>query len=460
MPPQLRGVPLMFVQSSHFEEVPVRFLMRATALIAVLLCLALPSMLNAQTVAGQISGRVTDTSGGVLPGVTVTITNVNTGLVVERVTDANGQYVATNLPVGPYSVEANLTGFRKIQRTGFQLTADGRISADFSLAVGGVTENVDVQAVLGETVNRTSGEVSRTIDSAQIKDLAFNGRNYMELASLIPGAVATDFDPLNLATSLSITGQSINGSRGNTNNLTIDGGQNLDSGSNGSQVNNVGLSFIEQVKIQTSNFSAELGRNSGASINVVTKSGTNRLTGTGRFDYRDEALDKPNYFAARDANGNLTKPALEFRNVEAAVGGPLLRNRLFFFGGQQYRTINRFTNPARQTLPTSAELAGDFSTRLRGADNVVGTADDGVLIDPTTGSAFPGNRIPASRITADGRAVANTYARMISLAAEYSDTPTANNATFQLANPFDFRQDVLRLDWQATSKQRIYGRYL
>jgi hypothetical protein len=450
----------MFVLSSHFEEVPVRFLPRATALIAVLLCLALPSVLNAQTVAGQISGRVTDTSGGVLPGVTVTITNVNTGLVVERVTDANGQYVATNLPVGSYSVEANLTGFRKIQRTGFQLTADGRISADFSLAVGGVTENVDVQAVLGETVNRTSGEVSRTIDSAQIKDLAFNGRNYMELASLIPGAVATDFDPLNLATSLSITGQSINGSRGNTNNLTIDGGQNLDSGSNGSQVNNVGLSFIEQVKIQTSNFSAELGRNSGASINVVTKSGTNTLAGTARFDYRDEALDKPNYFAARDENGNRTKPSLEFRNVEAAIGGPVLRNKLFFFGGQQYRTINRFTNPSRQTLPTSADLAGDFSARLRGADNIVGSADDGVLLDPTTGAPFPGNRIPADRITADGRAVANTYARMIGLAAEYADTPTSNNATFQLANPFKFRQDVLRLDWQATSKQRIYGRYL
>lgn len=434
--------------------------MRAMAVVAALVFLLPPSVLRAQTVAGQISGRVTDSSGGVLPGVTITLTNVNTGLVVERVTDDTGQYVATNLPVGPYNVEANLTGFRKIQRTGFQLGADGRISADFSLTVGGVTENVEVQAVLGETVNRTSGEVSRTIDSAQIKDLAFNGRNYMELASLIPGAVATDFDPLSLATSLSITGQSINGSRGNTNNLTIDGGQNLDSGSNGSQVNNVGLSFIEQVKIQTSNFSAELGRNSGASINVVTKSGTNRLRGTARYDYRDEALDKPNYFAARDASGKRTKPALAFRNVEAGVGGPIVRNKLFFFGGQQYRTINKFTNPSRQTLPTSAELAGDFSFRLRGADGIVGTADDGVLIDPTTGAAFPGNQIPANRITVDGRAVAKTYARMIGLAAQYSDTPTSNNATFQLANPYKFRQDVTRLDWQATRTQRLYGRYL
>lgn len=225
-------------------------------------------------------------------------------------------------------------------------------------------------------------------------------------------------------------------------------------------MNNVGLSFIEQVKIQTSNFSAELGRNSGASVNVVTKSGTNRLLGTARFDFRDEALDTPNYFAPRDAAGNRTKPSLEFRNVEGALGGPIVRNRLFFFAGQQYRTINRFTNPSRQTLPTSADLAGDFSFRLRGADGLVGTSDDGTLIDPTTGQSFPGNRIPASRITADGRAIANTYARMIEAAAQYTDAPVANNATYQLANPYEFRQDVLRLDWQATSKQRIYGRYL
>lgn len=195
----------------------VRAAARVAACAAFLVCTAFPTAIYGQTVAGQISGRVTDSSGGVLPGATITVTNENTGLVVERVTDDSGLFVITNLPVGPYSVQADLAGFRTAQRTGFQLTADGRISADFTLAVGSLTETVDVQAVRGETVNRTSGEVSRTIDSQQIKDLAFNGRNYMELASLIPGAVATDFDPLNLATSLSITGQSINGSRGNTN---------------------------------------------------------------------------------------------------------------------------------------------------------------------------------------------------------------------------------------------------
>ncbi len=433
---------------------------RLRSLTCAVACLMLAATGSAQTITGSISGRVTDTSEGVLPGVTVTIVNENTGLSVVRVTDENGQYVATNLPVGTYSVSAELQGFRKAQRTGFSLTADGRISADFALGVGDLTESIEVQAVVGETVNRTSGEVARTIDAQQIKDLAFNGRNYLELASLIPGAVATDFDPLALATSLSVTGQSINGSRGNTNNLTIDGTSNLDSGSNGSQVNNVSLSFIEQVKIQTSNFSAELGRNSGAAVNVVTRSGTNRFRGTARYDIRDEKFDAANAFAPLDADGNRTKPPLEFRNFEGALGGPIIRNKLFFFGGQQYRTINRFTNPSRQTLPTTAELNGDFSYRLRGNDGIVGTDDDGVLRDPLTGEQFAGNVIPQDRITTDGRAIADMYRAMQGRAALYTDAAGANNATYVEPNPFEQRQDIVRIDWQATEKQRIYGRYI
>ena len=425
----------------------------ALAGLMAIALLSLPGAALAQTITGQISGRITDSSGGVLPGVTVTATNAATGLTVSRVTDGSGVFSFTNLPVGTYSVAAELQGFRKAQRTGLALTADGRMSADFSLGVGELNENVEVTAVMGETVNRTSGEVARTVDSQQIKDLAFNGRNYLEIASLIPGAVTTDFDPLALATSLSVTGQSINGSRSNTNNLTVDGGSNLDSGSNGSQINNVSLSFIDQVKIQTSNFSAELGRNSGAAVNVVTRSGTNRYQGTARYDFRDEKFDEPNFFAARDASGNRTKPPLEFRNFEGAFGGPILRNRVFFFGGQQYRVINRFTNPARQTLPTSAELAGNFALRLRGADNIVGTADDGVLRDPTTGQPFQGNVIPSNRITTDGRAIANVFSEMIGIASQYTDTPTANNSTFQIYNPFEQRQDIIRVDWQINSER-------
>ncbi|MCC6164655.1 MAG: TonB-dependent receptor [Acidobacteria bacterium] len=432
---------------------------RSVVVVGLLSCLAAQPSLG-QGITGRIDGMVSDSQGGVLPGASVTIVNENTGLTVARVTDGQGIFTVTNLPVGIYTITAELQGFRRQQKTGFDLTADGRLTADFALGVGELSESVDVTAVAGEIVNRTSGEVSRTIDTQQIKDLAFNGRNYMELASLIPGSVATTFDPLELATSLATTGQSINGARANTNNLTIDGTSNVDSGSNGGQVNNVSLSFIDQVKIQTSNFSAELGRSSGAAINVVTRSGTNRYRGTARFDIRDEAFDEANYFAPRDANGARIKAPLEFRNFEGALGGPIVRNRLFFFVGQQYRTINRFTNPSRHTLPTSAELNGDFSVRLRGADGIVGTADDGVLRDAATGQPFPGNVIPQNRISPNGRAFANIYRALQGRAAQWSDTPTVNNATFQEFNPFKHREDIVRLDWQATGTQRFYGRYI
>jgi len=424
---------------------------RQTWVVALLVALLSAAPAWGQTITGRIDGRVTDTSGAVLPGATITIVNTGTGLTVTQVSDDNGAYTATNLPVGNYTVSAELEGFRRAQRTGVQLSADGRLTADFTLGVGQLSESVQVQAVSGEAVNRTSGEVARTIDQTQIRDLAFNGRNYLELASLIPGAVATDFDPLALATSLAVTGQSINGNRTNTNNLTIDGTSNVDSGSNGSQVNNVSLSFIEEVKLQTSNFSAELGRNSGAAINVVTRSGTNNLRGTARYDFRDEKFDAPNYFAAKDASGNKIKPPLEFRNFEGAIGGPISRNKLFFFVGQQYRTINRYTSPTRQTLPTSAELNGNFALRLRGPDGQVGTADDTLLRDPTTGQPFPGNVIPQNRITTDGRAIAEIYRSMAGEAVEYADTPTANNSTFQLYNPFESRQDIVRIDYQMSA---------
>ena len=143
--------------------------------------------------------------------------------------------------------------------------------------MGGVTEVVEVISVAGESVNRTSGEIARTIDGTQVRDMALNGRNYLQLASIIPGAALLNDDSLDLTTSLSTTGQSINGSRGDSSSLLIDGGTNLDSGSNGSQINNVGLDFIQEVKMQTSNFSAEYGRQSGAGINVITRSGRTAL---------------------------------------------------------------------------------------------------------------------------------------------------------------------------------------
>jgi hypothetical protein len=406
------------------------------------------ALLQAQTNTGQISGIVRDNTGAVIPGVTVTVTNVNTGIARTAVTDTAGTFVVTNLPVGTYTVAAELQGFRKIEKTNFHLIADGRITADFTLSVGGVSETVDVVSVRGETVNRTSGEIARVIDGAQVRELALSGRNYLELTSLIPGAVMLDDDQMAITTGLGTGGTVINGNRGNSNNLMVDGGFNLDSGSNASMINNVGIDFIEQVAIQTSNFAADKGRNSGASVNVVTKSGTNRFSGSVFETFRDESLDSPNYFAPRDANNKPIKGKLDFNDYGGGVGGPLIRNRLFFFGGVEFKSLDRQESPERRTMPTMAELRGDFSARPT------------VIRDPQTGQPFPGNVIPQERITADGRAIANAYEAMIGRAAQYTSTPTANNSTYQLDFPFDWRQDILRIDYRANQNHSFYLRYL
>ncbi len=403
----------------------------------------LPMAAPAQTTTGRIGGTVSDSSGAVLPGVTVTVTQEGTGLTRPTTTDGHGAYLFVDLPIGRYAVKAELEGFKVAVKSGYALVADGRVTVDFNLEVGALTESVEVTAV-GETVNTISGDIARVVDRQQVQSLALNGRNYMELATLVPGSPVLDTNSLNIMVGLSIN-TSVNGNRSNTSLLMVDGGFNMDSGSNNSQISNVGIDFIEQVSLKTSNYSAEYGRNSGAAINVVTRSGSNDLHGS-VFEYgRNDTLDANDYF--NNAKG-VDKAKLRYNNFGYSLGGRLVRDRLFFFGGQEWKKIRRLTSPTFRTLPNSAMRNGDFSG--------IST----VIRDPLTGLPFPGNRIPANRITADGRALANVYAAMAQRAVSYTDTATSNNALFQNDNPFDFRQEIIRLDWQRNASQRVTLRLL
>jgi Carboxypeptidase regulatory-like domain len=452
---------------------------RPITIFLLLLTVALGINISAQTITGRISGTVTDSTGAVLPGVTVKVTNTATDQTRTAMTDPNGFYVVTNLQVGDYRVTIEHQGFKKATKSGYSLVADGRLTVDFVLETGAVTEVIEVTAATGETVNSTSGEVARVIDQSQVQELALNGRNYMQLTTLIPGAPLLNDDQLGLMTGLSVS-QPINGSRGNANSLAIDGGFNLDSGSNGSQINNVGIDFIREVNIKTSNFSAEYGRNSGAAINVVTRGGSNKLTGS-LFEYiRNEKLDANSFFN-NTRNPVVERPSLRYNNFGFSLGGPIIKDKFFFFAGMEWKYIRRFTGSTLRTLPTRAERNGDFSFRLRGPDGLVGTADDGVLRDPrnptstcvapaitagvvtraaTRTGCFPNNTIPADRITADGKAVSGVYAAMELAAVSYTDTPTGNNTLYQSPNPFDFRQENVRLDYRFNERHSIHGRYI
>ncbi len=449
------------------------------ALLLVIIINGLNVGALAQTITGRISGTVTDANGASVPGVTIKIVNEATQQSRMSTADPNGFYVATNLPVGNYTIIVEHQGFKRATKTGYNLVSDGRLTVDFALEAGAVNETVEVIASTGETVNSTSGEVARVIDRAQVQELALNGRNYLQLTTLIPGSPLLTDDPLALMTDLGVN-QPINGNRGNTNLLTVDGGFNLDSGSNNSQINNVGIDFISEVKVQTSNFSSEYGRNSGAAINVVTRSGGNQFHGSVFEFLRNDRLDANNFFNKARAV-EIPRPALRYNDFGWSFGGPIIKDKFFFFGGQEYKKIRRFTASTGRSIPTRAERNGDFSQRLRGPDGVIGTADDGVLRNPanplntcvgptiTNGvittqavrtGCFPGNIMPSNLITADGKALANVFTAMEARAVSYLDTPTGNNAVYQEPNPFNVRQDIIRLDYRFNERHSIYGRYL
>ena len=418
----------------------------APGVLAIGVCLLLHGAAFAQTNTGRISGTITDTTSAVVPGAAVTVTNDETHLEAKATTDNSGYYLLVNLPVGTYNVTVEAKGFRTASHTGFALDNAARVTADFKLEVGGLAESIEVSEVVGETVNTVSGEIRHTIDSEQVQDLALNGRNYIELITLIPGVAVTSLDQMTMTTGLSVANQSINGNRTDTNHMTVDGASNLVSGSNTSQINNVGVDFIQQVSVQTSSFSAEYGRNSGSNINVVTKSGTAQFHGSLFETIRNDALDANAFFAA-------VKPELRFNDFGWSVGGPIAagpikKGKLFFFEGEEWKKIRKTSNPSRQTIPTLAEMNGDFSDRTT------------TVYYPGTKTPIPNKIVPASLITPDGKAVMNVYDAMSKLASAYSNTPTGNNATYQMPNPFNYREDIFRIDWHPNERHSVYFRYI
>lgn len=412
----------------------------SVGLRSIALCLTLGLLISpAQTSFGRISGTVVDPTDAAVANAKISLRETGTGATRTVLTDSNGFFAATNLAVGNYTVDVDQQGFKRLQRSGLQLVADGKITVDFRLQVGDVTQSVDVVAAQVENLNTVSGEVSRTIDSKQLENLTMNGRNYVQLMTLVPGAIVTNPDQFSVTTSLASNTQNINGNRSDANNLTVDGAYNSVAGSNSSLVNNVSPDFIEEVKLQTSNFSAEYGRFSGPAFNVVTKNGTNQFHGGAVEFFRNDALDARNFFAAK-------KTELRFNNFGYFVGGPIKKDKLFFFFGEEWKRLRQQATPTRQTVPTTAMLSGDFSGQAQ-------------LFFPGTKTPIPGNNI-SSLITADGKAIANVYSLMSQQASLFTNTPTSNNVTLAPSNPLNFREELLRLDYRVNDKQSLYGRWI
>src|SRR5215471_15759783 len=408
----------------------------------------------AQDIFGVIAGTVTDPSGAAVPHAKITITNQATSLQRTLSTDDRGFYLAPQLPVGIYKVTVEVKGFKTVTKDGNDLAAGAHLSVNLALEIGSVTEVVEVHTT-GETVNTISGEISRTIDSEQVQHLALNERNYVQLVSLIPGAALTSFDQTALTTGMSTTASSVNGQRADGNLFTVDGGFNMDSGSNATQLDNVGIDFVREVSVQTSNYSAEYGRNDAASVNVVTKSGGNSFHGSA-FEYvRNEIFDATNpgskLNAAPGTPDRTLKPPLRYNDFGWTVGGPVKKGRLFFFAGQEWKKLRIAALAQNMTLPTTAELSGNFSSFSKTLK---------LPANAPAGCTIVGNVMSPQCITPNGQAIANVYSLMEKQAAVFNNIDAANNTTFQPNNPQNWREDIIRIDFHVTDNQALYFRYL
>ena len=397
--------------------------------------------LEGQSVRGTILGTVTDSSGAVVRGAHVTVKQTATDLTRTEVTGDSGEYSIPQLPVGPYLLSVEQSGFKKTERTGIELRVDDKLRIDVVLAVGQLTETVAVEAT-NPVVSTDSATVGNVVDNRKVSELPLNGRNFLQLNLLVPGVNQGVKGSQNQTQGGSI---SVNGVREQSNNFLLDGMDNNDLAINQYAVA-LSTEAIQEFKVQASTYSAEFGRSPGAQINVASKAGTNAIHGV-LYEYlRNSALDAKNFF---DRPG----PIPEYRRNQygASVGGPIKKDKTFFFVNYEGNRIRQGITKVA-TEPTAAMKSGNFSAlSTRIYDPASLALVNGVL----QRTPFAGNIIPANRISAVGQNVVNLYPNP-----NTPGTSTANGLfTSSPIKKDDFDQFSARVDHRFNDSNTLFGRY-
>ncbi len=329
----------------------------------------------AQVSTGTITGAVLDSSGAAVVGATVQVMNENTAVQITTLTDTSGNYIASRLLPGKYRAEVTMPGFQPQSRVGIVLSIDQTIRVDFSLAAGEQKQVITVMDRAAQMLETSTSSLGEVIEESLIKELPLNGRDFKQLIGLTAGAQPAPSGGFAAGTF------NINGTRGEGNAFLVDG-LDVSSFSSGDTIRVVpSLEALGEFKIITNSFSAEYGRSFSGVVSVHVKSGTNDFHGSLFHFFRNRVLDARNFFAQQ-------KPQYNFNQFGGSIGGPILRNKLFFFTDYQGTRI-RQGSPQLMTLPTVAERNGDFSHLLPGT----------VIYDPLTNprAPFPNNRIPLER---------------------------------------------------------------
>jgi len=392
----------------------------------------------AQLSTAELNGRVTDSSGAVLPGATVTATQTATGVGRSVVTDAAGSYVVSNLPIGPYRLEISLSGFRPYVQTGLVLQVGATPTINVALQIGSVEESVTVEAAAPIVDVRSAG-ISTVVENERIVELPLQGRQVTDLLVLAGAAVQTA-----TVSSRGMPGGvnvSVAGGLSTGVSYTLDGAQH----NNPQQNVNLPLPFpdaLQEFRVATSGLSAQNGFHSGASVNAITKSGTNRLTGNAFEFLRHHRFNATSPFALVGPDGRRVDDGLKRNQFGGTLGGPILRDRLFFFAAYQGTATRQRPSDNIAFVPTAAMLAGDFTAVTSPACN------GGRRI--TLRAPFVDNRIDPALFSPAGL----NFARRLPLS-----TDPCGQIAYGVKSDRDESQAIGKVDYQAGASHSIFGRY-
>jgi hypothetical protein len=391
---------------------------------------------HAQTIRGTLTGTVTDPMGAVVTRVTVTVVNPATGLGGSAVTNQQGIYTFPMLPPGVYQVKVEEAGFKKLVRTGVAVQIAQTTRLDIALQVGEMSEEIQV-AGEGPLVRSTTAELGQVIEMKQIQALPLNGRFFQHLITMTPGAMpfygrGDSAENASAAGAKIATAHTVNGMPWSGNNYLLDGVVNNEM--QNAYINiTPPLEAIQEFKVQTNNPTAEFGVFGGAAVNLTLRSGTNELHGS-VFEYlRDDALNAKSYFAP-------TKAPYDSHQFGATLGGPIMKNKAFFFADYQGLRLDQ-GRTAVLTVPTSLMRQGNFS-EIRD-----------VVYDPLTGQPFPGNVIPAGRQNPITREVLNDVYPLP------NRSGLANNYVENLVLTQTVNAGDARVDYRITESASLFARF-
>lgn len=404
---------------------------------------------HAQGLTGQISGRLQDSSGAVMAGTPVSLENSGTNEQRTATSNSSGEFVFTALLPGHYKISIAAPGFKTYVQNDIVLSATQRnVLRPIILQVGTAVQTLSVAGDVAP-VETQSSEISGTVTSRQLTSLPTIGRNFFSLLSLVPGVIQTS--SLDSPMAGGIGNVTINGSRGQSTRLMLDGVPTMDTGNQSGSPQIPSLESIAEVKVLSSNYQAEYGGSYGGMVTAVTKSGTSQFHGGAYYFFRNEALNANSFFNKRSG---IPRPRYRYNYPGYYVGGPVytpkhfpLHDKLFFFWSQEFLPVTSPNNLVRGTVPTALERKGDFSQTFDTNGAVI------PVIDPATGSPFPGNVIPASRFDPAGEALLNYFPLPNTVGPSHTFNTVLQSTT---SNPYRF--EALRLDYNISPHNLFYIR--